>query len=151
MRINKLALLAGLVITAVLFSEVVAHADVENESTKLTFSGPVEIPGRILPAGTYLFKLADTNERDLVQVFNSDGTRLYATLQTISADSREPSGNTVVIMAQQGPGRPEALLKWFYPGNTIGHEFIYPKQEQQQLTQYRQLTIVAKEAAEAGD
>jgi hypothetical protein len=57
----------------------------------------------------------------------------------------------VVIMAQQGPGRPEALLKWFYPGNTIGHEFIYPKQEQQQLTQYRQLTIVAKEAAEAGD
>ena len=47
MKINKIALLIGFVITAVLFFEVAAHADEANQSTKTTFSAPVEIPGQI--------------------------------------------------------------------------------------------------------
>ena len=151
MRINKFALLAGLVVSAILFAEVAAHADEEDQSTKITFSEPIEIPGHILPAGTYLFKLADTNNLNLVRIFNADGTRLVATLQTISTQRHEIAGNTVVVLAEQGGDRPEALLKWFYPGNTDGHEFMYSKQETQQLAQDRQQTIVAGQTAEAGD
>ena len=42
-------------------------------------------------------------------------------------------------------------MKWFYPGNTIGHEFVYSKHEEQQLAQDRQQTILANHTAEAGD
>jgi len=36
----------------------------------VTFSGPVEIPGKALPAGTYVFKLLDSQgNRNIVQVF----------------------------------------------------------------------------------
>ena len=34
-----------------------AFADESNKKTVMTFSAPVEIPGKALPAGTYVFKL----------------------------------------------------------------------------------------------
>ena len=148
MRINKFALLIGFAIASVLFLEVAAHADEENQSTKFTFNKPIQIPGQVLPAGTYLFKLADPNDMDMVQIFNADGNHLYATLQTVSAERPEPAGNTVVTLVEQPDGRPDALLKWFYPGNTTGHEFVYSNQEEQQLARDRQQTI---EADETGD
>ena len=52
-----------------------------DQKTVLTFSGPVEIPGvhlkgwRVLPAGTYVFKLEDSQQdRHIVQIFNKDET-----------------------------------------------------------------------------
>jgi len=151
MRFNKFAFVIAFVLTAVLFAEVALHADEADESVKLTFSKPVEIPGLVLQAGTYLFKLADRNDVNLVRVFSSDGTRLYATLQTVSAERKDPAGDVLITLAEQSKGRPEALVKWFYPGSTSGHQFVYPKQQEQQLAQSRQQTIQVKEAAEAGD
>jgi len=146
MKTNKGYFLIGLIIATVLFFEVAAHADEYDLKTKLTFSQSVQIPGRVLPAGTYLFKLADNaSDRHIVQVFNSDGTTLYATLMAVSAERPEPSDKSVVTFAEQGDGRPEALLKWFYPGETIGNEFVYSKPEEKQIAQDRQQTV------EAGD
>jgi hypothetical protein len=56
MRFNKFAFVIAFVLTAILFAEVALHADEADESAKLTLSKPVEIPGQVLPAGTYLFK-----------------------------------------------------------------------------------------------
>jgi hypothetical protein len=151
MKINKVALLIAFAITSVLFLEVVAHADEADQSIKITFSQPTEIPGQILPAGTYLFKLAGPNSLNLVRIFNSDGTRLYATLQTNSAERSKPIGDTVLVLAVQPEGRPETLVRWFYPGSTSGHELLYSKQEEQQLAQAQLQTITAKETPEAGD
>jgi hypothetical protein len=122
MRVNKVALLIGFAITSVLFFEVAAHANEVKQSTKVTFSQPIEIPGEVLPAGTYLFRLPDADNLNIVQIFNSEGTRVYATLQTISTERPQPTDNTAVTLVEQGAGRPEALLKWFCPGDTDGHE-----------------------------
>ena len=151
MKINKVALLIAFAIASVLFLEVVAHADEADQSIKITFNQAIEIPGQILPAGTYLFKLADPNNLNVVRIFNSEGTRLYATLETATAERSKPTGDTVVVLAEQPDGGHETLVKWFYPGSTNGHEFVYSKQEEQQLAQDRQQTIVADETAQAGD
>jgi hypothetical protein len=150
MKTNKGYFLIGLVIASVLFFEVAAHADEWDLSTKLTFSQPVQIPGKVLPSGTYIFKVADTNDRHTVEIFNSERTTLYATLIAIPTERQDPSGDTVVTFAEQGDGRPEALLKWFYPGETTGNEFVYSKKEEKQLAQDTQKTIFAN-PAEAGD
>jgi hypothetical protein len=151
MKINKGFFLIGFIISSVLFFEVAAHADEWDLRTKLTFNQPIQIPGKVLPAGTYLFQLADTNDRHIVQVFNSDGTVLYATVMTIGAERANPTDESVVTLAEQGPGQPDALVKWFYPGSTSGNAFIYPKQEAQQLAQDRQQTILVRHTADAGD
>ena len=141
MKTNKAYFLIGLIIASALFFEVAAHADEYDLTTKLTFSQPVQIPGKVLPAGSYLFKLANMSDRHIVQVFNSDGMVLYATLMAIPTERREPTGDSVVTFAEQGNGQPEALLKWFYPGETTGNEFVYSKQVEQQLAQDRQQTV----------
>jgi hypothetical protein len=144
MKINKGYIAVGLIIAFSLFFELAAHADESDEATTITFSQPIQIPGQVLPAGTYLFKLADSNSnQNIVQVFNADRTVLYATLQTIATERQEPTGHTVVALAEQGAGQPDVLLKWFYPGREIGNEFVYPGQKEKELAQDKQQTIVA--------
>ena len=131
-------------VALVLFFEVSAHADQTDQATEVTFSQPVQIPGQVLPAGTYWFSLANvTEQQNLVQIFNSDRSKLYATLITASIDRQEPTGRTVVKFAEQQAPKPEALVAWFYPGETIGHEFLYSKNQEKELAQDSQQTVVA--------
>jgi hypothetical protein len=143
MKINKSYIAVGLIIALSLFFGLAAHADEADESTTITFSQPIQIPGRVLPAGTYVFKLASTDELNVVQVFNADRTVLYATLQTIATDRPEPTDHTVVALAEQGAGQPDVLLKWFYPGRETGNEFLYPQQKEKELAQDKQQTVMA--------
>jgi hypothetical protein len=143
MKINKSYIAVGLIIALSLFFGLAAHADEADESTTITFSQPIQIPGRVLPAGTYVFKLASTYDLNLVQVFNADRTVLYANLQTIAPDRPEPSDHTVVALAEQGAGQPDVLLKWFYPGRETGKEFLYPQQKEKELAQDKQQTVIA--------
>ena len=144
MKINKVYIVVGMIIAFALFFEIAAHADVLDQATKISFSEPIQIPGQILPAGTYLFRLVDSNsDENLVQVFNADQTVLYATLETVPTQRPEPTGFTTVSLAEQGSGKPVVLLKWFYPGNLTGHAFVYSKQQEKELAQDMQRTIVA--------
>ena len=133
-----------LFLLAVLIVLPAAHADQGNQETKVTFSQPVQIPGRVLPAGTYVFVLPnDPDEHFEVRIFNADRTMLYATLFTISAERSTPTDNTVFGLADRGAAQPEAIVTWFYPGETTGHEFLYPKPMQQELASAKQVTVVA--------
>jgi hypothetical protein len=106
-----------------------ARADEWNKKTVMTFSQPVEIPGQILPAGTYTFVLADSPaDRHIVQIFNADGSQIIATVLAINNYRLKPSGDSVVKFAERSGDNPEALKAWFYPGDNFGQEFVYPKQ-----------------------
>jgi hypothetical protein len=103
-----------------------AAADEWDKRTMLTFSQAVEIPGKVLPAGTYLFLLADSPPgRHVVQVFDRDG-RIVATLLTIPTVRPTAAGDTRIAFEEQRSGAPFPIKKWFYPGELIGEEFIYP-------------------------
>jgi hypothetical protein len=142
MKIHKLYILLGLLIALGMFFELTAHADESSESTKITFSAPVQIPGQVLPAGTYLFQQADPNgDLNLVQIFNADRSVLYATVQTVSAERSEPAAHTAITLTEPETGNP-VLVNWFYPGRLIGHEFVYSKQQEQQIAQARLETFV---------
>jgi Protein of unknown function (DUF2911) len=143
MKIHKSYIAVGLIIALSLFFGLAAHADEADESTTISFSQPIQIPGRVLPAGTYVFKLASADELNVVQVFNADRTVLYATLETIATDRPEPTDHTVVALAEPGAGQPDVLLKWFYPGRETGKEFLYPQQKEKELAQDKQQTVMA--------
>src|ERR1043166_3232884 len=52
-----------------------AIADEWNKETKVEFSTPVEVPGKVLDAGKYVFKLADSeSDRNIVQIFSEDAS-----------------------------------------------------------------------------
>jgi len=111
-----------------------ARADELNKKTVMTFSQPVEIPGQILPAGTYTFKLADSlSDRHIVQIFTADGMKIIATVLAINNYRLHPTGDSVIKFAERSGDNPEALKAWFYPGDNFGQEFVYPKPRAVQL------------------
>jgi Protein of unknown function (DUF2911) len=145
---NKVAVVKSFATIALLlaFSIVLpgARADKANQATKVTFDQPVQIPGRVLPAGTYWFILPqDVTQHYLVRIFSSDRTMLYATVFTINAERPEPTDHTAFTFTERGSAQPQAIVTWFYPGDTTGHEFLYPKQLQKELAKDKQDTIVA--------
>jgi len=111
-------------------------ADQWNKATKLTFSGPVEVPGKSLPAGTYWFQLMDSSSnRHIVQIWNTDRSQLLATILAIPNYRLRPTGDTVISFAERQTGSPEAIREWFYPGDNFGQEFVYPKTRATELAQ----------------
>jgi hypothetical protein len=111
-------------------------ADEWDKLTTLTFSAPVEIPGQVLPAGTYVFKLLDSqSNRNIVQIFNSKQTKLYATILAIPDYHLKPADKTVVTFEERAANSPEAIQAWFYPGDNYGQLFVYPKERAVQLAQ----------------
>ena len=104
-----------------------AHADEWNKLTYLTFSGPVQLPGITLPAGTYRFELADPDSsRRIIRVSDKDGSKNYGMFLSISDQKLEPSDNPVVMFKETPAGAPQAVQAWFYPGESHGYEFVYP-------------------------
>lgn len=111
-----------------------AKADEWNRKTVVTFSGPVEIPGvhlagwGVLPAGTYVFKILNSqSDRHIVQIFSKDEKTVYATILAIPNYRLKATDKTVITFRERPAGQPEALRAWFYPGRNWGEEFVYPK------------------------
>jgi len=135
----------GLMVSLIGFVAVSsARADEWDKKTVLTFSQPVEIPGRVLPAGTYMFKLADSmSDRHIVQIFTPDGSQIIATIMTIPDYRLKPTDETVIRFGEVPAGSPEAIRAWFYPGNTLGQEFVYPKSRAMQLAKASKAVVPA--------
>lgn len=109
-------------------------ADAFDRKTVVTFSGPVEIPPvhlkgyKVLPAGTYVFKILDSqSNRHIVQIFSEDEKTVYATVLAIPNYRLKATDKTVITFRERPVGQPEALRAWFYPGRLWGEEFVYPK------------------------
>jgi hypothetical protein len=95
-------------------------ADEWNQKTNFTFSDPVQILGQVLPAGTYVFKLADsTSNRDIVEVFSQNERHLYGTFLAIPDERLRSGGKPIITFDETPAGSPEAVRAWFYRGEKL--------------------------------
>ena len=143
----------GLALMGVAFSPN-AQADAWNRKTVVTFSGPVEIPmvhlkgWKVLPAGTYVFKILNsTSNRHIVQIFNQEQTKVYATILAIPNYRLTATDKTVITFRERPAGQPEALRAWFYPGRKWGEEFVYPKATAMELAKTTNTPVLFTPAA----
>lgn len=108
----------------------VALAQTFDKRTLFTFNRPIALPGVTLPAGQYLFRLADPDSsRKVIQVLSPDGKKSYAILFSLAAERLEASGDPEVRFMETAKGQPSAVKTWWYPNERIGYEFIYPKEQ----------------------
>lgn len=106
----------------------ISKADDWDKKTVFTFSGPVEVPGRVLGPGTYVFKLLDSaSDRHIVQVFNKNERHLIGTFLAVPDYRLTPPSKPLITFEERPAGSPEAIKGWFYPGDNYGNEFVYPK------------------------
>jgi LPXTG-motif cell wall-anchored protein len=103
-------------------------ADPVYKLTEVTFAQPVEIPGMVLPAGTYVLKLLDPYmDQDIVRFYNPKMDHMYAMVFAVRAFRLEATNRPVVTLAERARGAPPAIKKWFASGQNWGEEFVYGK------------------------
>ena len=120
MSVLSLGLLAGAF-------QSIAKADPDYREEKLTFNEPVEIPGMVLLPGTYDFRYLDAAPMPgVVLIYDSTG-KFVKLLLADPAYRTEITGKTEVTFEKREPKAPEAIKEWFYPGQSSGVAFKYPK------------------------
>jgi hypothetical protein len=125
-----------------------AHADEWNKLTYLTFSGPVQIPGATLPAGTYTFEIANPDTtRHVIRVSEKDSGKHIGMFMTIPNDRMEPPNDNLVMFAERPAGAPQAIQVWYYPGDRIGEEFVYPKNQAVAIAKANHKRVLATDTA----
>ena len=107
-----------------------AFTSTSDKRTYFTFSQPVALPGVTLPAGTYMFRLADdTTSRKVIQVANKEGTQSFAMLHTMPIYRADAPRDPEVRFMETASGQPVAVRAWWQQGERTGYEFIYSKAE----------------------
>ena len=107
-----------------------AEAQPADYRTYFTFSAPVTLPGLTLPAGKYIFRLADPNgSRKIINVLSGDGRRSLAMLHTIPNQATKPPQDAEIRFMETDAQVPPPIKTWWYAGKAIGYEFIYPREQ----------------------
>jgi len=106
------------------------RADESDKKTIVTVNEPIQVPRKLLPAGTYVFKLMDSNDLTLVAIFNHDESHLITTVQGIPDVRMETPDKAILQLEERPSGQPQALKAWFHPGDNFGVEFVYSTQKE---------------------
>jgi hypothetical protein len=130
-KFKALCLSASLALVSSMIAPAIA--DEWNKETKLEFSAPVEVPGKVLTPGKYVFRLLDSeSDRNIVEIYSEDSNgnqKLTATILAVPDYRQDTPDKPIVNFEERASGSPEAIRSWFYPGDNMGWEFVYPKAE----------------------
>jgi hypothetical protein len=142
----RLALVAGCLLLVVAFvAPVSTHGDEWNLMTRFTVNQPFEVPGMVLQPNTpYVIRLYDSpSTRNVVQIYNGDQTHMLTMFMAVSDERAEPADKTLFTFIETQPGFPVPIKEWFYPGRLNGLEFIYPKEQAQNIAQHAREPVLA--------
>jgi hypothetical protein len=139
---KALRAICGLALGVALFAPS-AQAQTENKKTFFTFSAPIALPGVTLPAGRYVFRIVDTTtSRKVIQVLSDDEKKPFAMANTIPDQRSEPAKDATVAFYETAAGTPAAVKSWWYPGDSIGYQFIYPRAQARQIAKNTGKTVL---------
>src|SRR3954447_8471035 len=147
-RMKRVTLIATAIVLAVLVgasARLAAQNTVPSERTFMTFSNSVEMPGVTLPAGTYVFRLADSPTRNVVQVLSKDEKDILGQWTFVQSQRPKATEDTVVMFKEAPEGQTAAVQYWYYPRETIGKEFIYPKDQAQKIANRTGVSVLSEE------
>jgi hypothetical protein len=126
---NRSRSFAALSAVALALSVAVPMHGVEStnlHTNRLSFSGPVRLPGITLPAGSYLFERVEPTNRDVVVVRSHDRTRTYFMAATLRRErpANLPAGQ-LVDFGETRRGDVPMITAWYPDGERMGHGFVY--------------------------
>jgi hypothetical protein len=146
---KKLAFVSVLVVL-VFAAASGANAITHDKRTYFTFNQPVALPGVTLPAGTYMFRIANPEtSRNVIQVANREGTQSYAMLNTVQASRPDAPKDSEIRFLETAAGAPAAVGTYWYMGERTGYEFMYSKDQLAALNRGAQPAPTETKAAES--
>ncbi len=123
-----------------------------HKRTFLTFSGAVQVPGATLPAGTYVFRLATPDDQMVWQVLDASERHVLASFFYVSTGDRttqeqnRANGKPVVRFYETPRGVMPALKVLYYPWDSVGYVFLYPKSQATELAAITKQPVFATDS-----
>ena len=143
MRADRSLSVAAAAMAAAFLAGPVAAANVD-QRTEFNFSNPVMVPGATLPAGTYVFELADSRtSRNIVQIYRKGERDPIVTTIAVPKRRVDSKGDVVVTFAHTPPGMAPAIQSWFFPGRLTGHEFVYPDEQARRISEHTKTLVLS--------
>jgi len=87
----------------------------------------------------------------VIRVSEKDSGKPVALFMTIPQDRLDPPDNNLVLFRERPAGAPQAIQAWFYPGNRIGEEFVYPKNQALQIAKANRTSVLATNSESKSD
>ena len=121
---NAIRTLFGVVLLGVMATPAIKAVNM-NSTAYLTFRGSVELAGVTLPAGTYIFEVANPDSgANVVRVLSRDRARVHVLSVTNSTyRARTSDMRTAITLGEAPAGNPPAIRAWFPENETRGHQF----------------------------
>jgi len=106
MKLTRCGLfLAGAFLLASCFNGTVARADDSAKQATVTIQAPQQVPGSVLPRGTYIFKQTGAQSGWLiVQIYSNDGSALMTTVLAYPNPKLASNGQNFVTYPANGSG-----------------------------------------------
>jgi hypothetical protein len=125
-RRATLALVVLTAVAALALASTSARAWGPTNTTYLTFSGPVSLPGVTLAKGTYTFERPD-GIAHVVRVTSRAGSHVYFTGFTVPVTRPDgvPRHRAITFRGEVQPGSAPEIDAWYPDGNSTGEQFIY--------------------------
>jgi len=105
-----------------------ALADERDKKTVITTKESIMVPGKVLPPGTYVMKLLESPNRNIVTIFNEKEDQLQTMFIAFPNYKLNRTSDVTLTYWETPAGSPRAIRGWFWPGDNHGQEFAYPKQ-----------------------
>jgi hypothetical protein len=144
-RVKLLTTAAALTVMTLLAGSAAAQETNVSERSFLTFSNAFELPGLTLQPGTYVFKLADTPSRNVVQVWTRDEKEMLGHWTFVQTERTRTTDENVVMFKEMPAGTTPAVQYWYFPGERIGKEFIYPRDQAARIAKATGAPVLATE------
>lgn len=129
MKAARVLLFVAVTVLAISFSGADAQTISWSHKAVAKFERPVEIPGRMLPPGTYILKLV-VPESHVGQILSADETEVFGMFFTMTTDRRGPAPLRTDLMLeprQKGALKWDRLIGWFSADEPVGDLVSYDR------------------------
>jgi hypothetical protein len=120
-------MLSGVVLLGVFATSATSAMFDTRRTTYFTFSRAVQMPGVALPAGTYIFEVANPEgQSDVVRVLSRDRKQVFL-MKFTRPIYREAKGTlkATISFGEAPAGTPPPVTAWYPESETRGREFLY--------------------------
>jgi hypothetical protein len=122
-----------------------------NKKSTLNADQRVEFPGIVLEPGVYIVRLKDGGERrSVIEILNRDETQVVATVIAVPDHQVRPDDNSEFTFHQVKSPGPRPVQTWFYAGDLVGLEFVYPKARAQEIAKASERHVLALNGTKDG-
>jgi len=145
-------ILAAALVAKAASAHLHAQAVTINKRTFLTFRAPVQVPGATLPAGTYVFRMADPAVQTVSQVLDANERRVLAQFFFVRTADRtiqeinHANGKPVVRFHETPRGIAPPVKVLYYPTDPAGDVFLYPKAQAEQIAAITYQPVLATDS-----